>query len=87
MIQPIPCPSCNGVGCANCNRVGFFGRDQQYDYYLTKDPTGNVRVAGIKQSGLAGKSILEKFFSLIFGFVHRQMQEPHDFIWAIKQKK
>jgi len=85
MIKPYPCPTCQGTGCANCNGVGFFGRDNNYDYYLAKGPSGNVTVSGIKEGGLPG-GILGKFFSFIFKIISKQLEEPHDFLWAIKQK-
>ena len=86
MINPYPCPSCNGVGCANCNNIGFFGRDENYDYYLAKGPGGDVVVAGIKQSGTS-KNALEQIVSFFLRIVTRQLEEPHDLIWAIRQRR
>ena len=86
MIKPYPCPNCQGAGCANCNNVGFFGRDETYDYYLAKGPGGNVTVAGIKQGG-SSPGIFGKLFSFVFKFIEKQLEEPHDFLWAVKQRK
>ena len=85
MITPYPCPTCQAAGCANCNNVGFFGRDEHYDYYLTKEANGNVRVAGIKESG-SSKNLFSQIFSFFFKIISKQLEEPHDFLWAIKQR-
>lgn len=86
MIKPYPCPSCQGAGCPNCNNVGFFGRDETYDYYLSRGPGGDVVVAGIKQ-GESSKNLLGQFTSFFFRIIAKQLEEPRDFIWAVKQRR
>jgi len=86
MIQPIPCSSCQGAGCRVCNNVGFFGRDQFNDYYLARDASGNVTVSGIKGGGSGGIGA-GKVTGALFGFIGKLIAEPHDFFWAIKQRR
>lgn len=86
MIQPYPCSNCQGAGCRVCNNVGFFGRDQSHDYYLMRDMAGNVTVAGIKGGGSTGAGA-GKVAGAFFGLIGKLLAEPHDFFWAIKQKK
>ncbi len=88
MVKPVPCPSCNGLGCASCSYIGFFGRDDQTgrEYFLSKDASGNIVVSGLKSGG-GGTSIFGKFFGFIFSLAGRAIEEPHDFIWETKYKK
>ncbi len=87
MVKPIPCPSCNGLGCSQCNYIGFFGQDERgQQYYLAKDNSGNVYVSGPKSTG-GGSSILGKMMGAIFAGISKSLAEPHDFIWETKQKK
>lgn len=86
MVTPFPCSNCNGLGCSSCSGVGFFGRDENYEYYLSKDKNGQVVVAGLKQSS-SSKNPLVLLFSFFFKLISKQLEEPYDLIWAIKQRK
>jgi len=86
MVQPYPCSNCQGVGCRACNGVGFYGRDENYDYYLVKGSDGNVQVSGIKSKG-SGGVVSVKIFSFFFRLIFKLIEEPRDFIWASKQRK
>lgn len=87
MIKPIPCNTCGGKGCANCNQIGFHGRDEYNDYYLARDASGNVVVAGIKGGGAGGSLGIGKAASSLFSLIGKLLSEPHDFFWAVKNKK
>jgi hypothetical protein len=88
MVKPIPCSSCNGLGCKRCNYIGFFGIDERgQEFYLSKDASGNVMVSGMKSSGSGGSPLLNKLFSFIFGQIGKSLEEPRDFIWESRQKR
>jgi hypothetical protein len=86
MVKPVPCQSCNGLGCRICNYIGFFGTDGREEYLLDRDRSGNVFVAGLRQRS-GGSNVLGKLLGLIFGHMGKSLEEPHDFIWEVKQKK
>lgn len=87
MVKPFPCSSCNGLGCRQCNYIGFYGQDEHgAQYYLAKDNTGNVYVSGPKSTG-GGSSVLGKLLGAIFSGIGKSLEEPHDFLWEMKQKR
>lgn len=86
MVKPVPCSSCNGLGCSTCNYIGFFGQDGGQQYYLAKDASGNVYVSGPRTTG-GGSSVLGKLLGAIFSGIGKSLEEPHDFIWETKQKR
>lgn len=87
MIRPVACPSCSGMGCRKCNFIGYFGSDGQQEYYLDKDAKGNIIIAGVKKSGGSDSSILSNLLGAIFSRAVKSLEEPHDFLWEVKNKK
>lgn len=85
MLQAIPCPKCQGLGCKYCNSIGAIGRDENNDYYLEKSG-GRYRVAGII-SNQSGTNPLENILGLFFKLISRSLEEPHDYLWSIKKRK
>lgn len=79
MLNAIPCPKCSGVGCKYCNNIGAIGRDETNDYYLIKSSDNKLQVGGIITAS-SSPNIFLKFISKI-------LEEPHDFLWSIKQKR
>lgn len=78
MLQAIPCPKCNSSGCRYCNNIGAIGRDETNDYYLIKSADNKFQVGGIIKASSSP--------NIIFKFISKLLEPPHDFIWSIKQK-
>lgn len=75
-LNAIPCPKCQGVGCKYCNRIGAIGRDETNDYYLIKSGD-KIQIGGI----------ITHSENFLIKIVSKILEEPHDFLWSIKQKK